>query len=518
MENENNNIFGENDENKYSENTENIDEITADETSDGGTNDEDMQPEEETRAMRKLRIRDEKRRAKASRAYDKRKRRQARIFEKYGIDADYAASETSIIRTIVRVLKKRYVSLLLMTAIVTAALGEYYYIASFDTASTVMMLNYEESSKGMAPNQARFNISDFGSMTVMRRAVETAGLENVIAPEDLAECVSVSPTHIKNTDDADNYYISTSYYIYYRQPKEITEISAENMLDVICNSYKELFFNEYTMNPEILSYDYDEVKDMDYTDIASLFSTRIGELDRYLSMRADEGGEFTSSETGETFGSLRKLVANLKDYDLDTYNAYIWESGVVRDKSRYENTLDYLNYNYSREKNKSYNEYDIRRDVIGYFSTAMSTSILIPTYNSKQEFYMSRTKTGVDYLASEAAYYLQNAKDLNLKQEKNKDRIEKLKNSSGASTEKAEGMIANMIKEFKRIEQLAVVTDREYINQKTRNYISFKSDSDSFLKRLPMDKLGMVAIAFFCAALFAYYKELRSVIRRPYTK
>ena len=56
--------------------------------------------------------------------------------------------------------------------------------------------------------------------------------------------------------------------------------------------------------------------------------------------------------------------------------------------------------------------YDVRLEAIEMYNAFMTRFVLIPTYDTDKEFYMSRTKVGVDYFAAEAKEHLASAAQL----------------------------------------------------------------------------------------------------------
>lgn len=452
-----------------------------------------------------------KRKEKNKHPRQTREERLQALYAKYEITPD-GPTNSSTAHIMLKVFSKRYLALFLLCLLIFLCLCTYYYIDSFRTASTVMTLNYEESAKGLTPNNTRFNVYDITSNEVLNQAIQYAGLENKVTPEELSKNLTVSETYTREATD-ENYYITTSYVLRLQKPRHITSISANDMLELICKAYKDRFYNSYTINTSVLSRDYDDLDDMEYTEIGSLFSMRASQINRYLAMREKERTSYTSEETGESFNSLDKLINNLVDYQIADYNAYIWENGIVKDADNYRATLNYTNDQLSKEQVTNYNEFAIRKDTINVFSSPMSTSILIPTYNKKMEFYMARTKTGVDYLASEADYYLDTSEKLKQGIAKNVDRLAKVTDAPAEQKKKADTMIAEISKELQRIERLVTTTDKEYMAQKTRNYLTFDVREQSLLYRLHIKRVVALCFLFFVLAFFAFYKEYKLALK-----
>lgn len=458
---------------------------------------------------------DEKKQARrekrAARADAKAERRAA----KYGITEDYSDEDGFKLKIAGIVLKKRLVSMILVTVIFALSLSVVGYVRGLNVSRATMMLNYEQSVNGLAPNETRFNISDFTSDEVINLIIKNAGLENVITTEEMRNSITVRAVINKKPTDEKSYYIPTTFRITLNKPKQIRDISADNMLTVVCDTFSEYFHSCYTTNMQILTGDYDDLDKMEYSQVGSFFTLRIEALTDYLNMRNKESGSFKSEETDETFRTIKKMVDNLKNYNLSNYNSYVWENGVVLNNKRYVNTLNYLNTTWGREELESYNEYYIRREVIRYYNDIMATSILVPTINTKKNFYMARTKTGVDYLASDAGYYLAVSENLDKKIEINKDKLSKIDGDpTAAEIKKANSMIEDIKNELIRIEKLAVETDKEYNATHAKNYITFTQDKLTIFDRIPKKAVLVAAALFFVFSFYVYYMECIYLTKR----
>ena len=80
-------------------------------------------------------------------------------------------------------------------------------------------------------------------------------------------------------------------------------------------------------------------------------------------------------------------------------------------------------------------EYAVRQDGISKYDEAMIGTVMIPAINDKDEYYMSRTNIGIDYLAKDAEVNLSAAKDTLKEIEINNDIIAKI--SAGNPTVEA---------------------------------------------------------------------------------
>ena len=103
------------------------------------------------------------------------------------------------------------------------------------TAKMMIALNYEEATRGLYPNNTRFNISLIKSEDVLDRAIAKAGLEGQVTAQDMAENITAWASNVNGMQlpsDTTNYKIATTYTITY----ERTTRSAPASRPEICSA------------------------------------------------------------------------------------------------------------------------------------------------------------------------------------------------------------------------------------------------------------------------------------------
>ena len=88
------------------------------------------------------------------------------------------------------------------------------------------------------------------------------------------------------------------------------------------------------------------------------------------------------------------------------------EKGLSRHRNTYQSRMQYANRLLDTDQKKDMAAHDVRIEAIDMYNAFMTRFVLIPTYDTDQEFYMSRTKVGVDYFADEAKELLESATKL----------------------------------------------------------------------------------------------------------
>ena len=397
---------------------------------------------------------------------------------------------------------KRWYLFLAAFLIVFLAMCGFHYVRSHRTAGTVLSLDYAEASKGLTPNQTRFNIFEIQSSEVMERLIDYAGLEGKIAPAELSKCISVQATHDKSIRDSVN-YISTSFVVRFKNNGAVSGRTAEDMLSLLCKAYREYFVEHYGYNHSILSFDIHDLKFSDeYLMKVDLLELKCSQLEKYVQLRRRESKNFQDPETGTTFSALEQRVNNFYAYDLARLRSYIIENGIVNDRAgmdgmlKYKIRMDRLMYN------KMMAAYDEDNRGIQMYDAAMSAIVMIPTQDQTRNYYMSRTKTGMDNMALHADAQLRYATERLEEIDYNNYLTEKLKTSISDRTkkEKTDAMIHEMEASLDQLAADIQALDSAYTSTKARNYISFSADREGFTERIGLMRSLLCAVLVFIAA------------------
>ena len=395
---------------------------------------------------------------------------------------------------------KRRIMVLVSFLIISIALCGFQYYKNLHTASTILSLDYEAASKGLTPNQTRFNIFEIRSSEVMERVIEYAGLEGMITPNELSECISVQATHNKNISSDVN-YISTSYVISFTDNGTVGERTPEDMLSLLCKAYREYFVEHYGFNHSILSFEANNLKFNDeYLMAVDLLELKCSQLENYVQLRSRESKNYQDPDTGITFSDLEQRAKNIYDYDLAKLRSYIIENGIANDRTELVSLLDYKIRMDHLMYDKMMAAYEEDNKGIQMYDAAMSAPVMIPTQDQTMNYYMSRTKTGMDNMAIHADGQLMGAAERMEQITYNTYLTEKLKTneSDRVKTGKADTMIRDIGASLDKLASDIQEVDSAYTNAKARNYIGFSDDAVGFA-----DQIGLV-FSLLCAALILF--------------
>ena len=384
------------------------------------------------------------------------------------------------------------------------------YTGSFNKKSVVLSLNYEEASKVQNPNLTRYNVYELKSDRVMERVISNAGLQDVLTPTELSEHIDIAENSSGKTidpNDSSTYYISTSYTVSYRMNREIKNISVDDMMTLICKSYNDMFHEEYVGTKSVLKYDLGDIEGKEYIEIAKLFTNKSDQMLRYIQQRIEENATYRSDITGQSFQTIKKMIQNVQNYSIKKYSAFVLESGLSRNKDHYIRTLNYKNDMLNINYQKFMIDYNVRKQQVQDYDSAMIGTVMVPSINEKQEYYMSRTNTGTDYLTKEADYSLSQGNAVDRDIIDNNDIIAKV-NASTADEEsykKADELIKTVDEELKQVANTADTTDKEYIKHTTKDYLTFTEYTGSGNKMFILETVIGTAVVFFIILCAVYY-------------
>ena len=330
---------------------------------------------------------------------------------------------------------------------------------SFNKKSVVLSLNYEE------------------------RVISNAGLQDVLTPTELSEHIDIAENSSGKTidpNDSSTYYISTSYTVSYRMNREIKNISVDDMMTLICKSYNDMFHEEYVGTKSVLKYDLGDIEGKEYIDIAKLFTNKSDQMLRYIQQRIEENATYRSEITGQSFQTIKKMIQNVQNYSIKKYSAFVLESGLSRNKDHYIRTLNYKNDMLNINYQKFMIDYNVRKQQVQDYDSAMIGTVMVPSINEKQEYYMSRTNTGTDYLTKEADYSLSQGNAVDRDIIDNNDIIAKV-NASTADEES-----------YKKADT-------------TKDYLTFTEYTGSGNKMFILETVIGTAVVFFIILCAVYY-------------
>ena len=412
----------------------------------------------------------------------------------------------ALIELVLRGLWQHRFVYLTILILVTCSTSLVMYRQKARTAKMLVALNYEEATRGLYPNNTRFNISLIKSEDVLDRAIAKAGLEGQITALDMADHITALASNVNGMQlpsGTTSYKIATTYTITYEKNDELgPRISARDMLGLIVEAYKEAFYEDYTYVEVGIAPDWSECEEQEYMEIGSFFEKECRKLRRFLNTNANENGTYRSARTGETFTSLRQKVDNFISIDLEKYDSYVLQSGLSKNRERYISKLEYENFLKNIDYQKFMAEYQNRLHTIEIYDSALTAVVLIPTLDTQNNFYMSRTKVAIDYQATAAESANSNGNDTLAVIQKNEYAIRQMRSqtaNSSSSLATAQSMIQDMKQKLETLIETTKILNKEYVRYKTKNYLTISFEERSLADELSLKWVILADGAAFCA-------------------
>ncbi len=390
-----------------------------------------------------------------------------------------------------------------LTVVFAIAFLLLYYSASGNTASAIITLNYSEASNGQNSNQTRFNMSDIISNDVLELAIEKGALEGV-TPDALKEALSVVPTVQGDSYLQEGYHISTEFEIQYNATSRTKHLNAYQLMDLLVDAYEQYYIEQYADNFDVLNMTFEpqtQFADMDYLDIVSYLEQKCYAIEDYMYVLASASPSFVSSK-GNTFTSLAEKAQQIVDVQLDNnLRSYLLFNSVSKNAADYISRLNYENSLTEYERRKMLASYEIRNEAVQMYSEEMTRIVLVPTWDEAGDYYMGRTKVGIDALSMEAQEYSGWAASCTKTLESNNTIIRSMEqaNSSG-NNEVVDQMIAEICASLEEIAKVAKDTGREYSASRMNGCIFSAVRTDSVFKGFVYGSI--LALLFFIVLNF----------------
>ena len=359
--------------------------------------------------------------------------------------------------------------------------GVVWLVATKPEPQLVVSLRYAEASDGLAPDGTRLSIMDILSDEVVQNVADKTGYP---------DAASLSHNYALRIG-TESVYTTTTYRLEY-DDGNLFDHNDVKMLNALGEAYEEYFQKRYGNNVNALSIR--ETDEQEYIIIKDYLETEAYRIYRYLEKREVEDGKYLDAN-GVSFSDLKKEAYAIINTDISNLNAYIVESGAVVNRDRAMEYLQYKKHDKEREFAQYMNHYTANSEVLAMYDSAMSAIVMIPTVNKDNEYYMSRTKTGIDYLTEEAETALAEAQLINRKIQEIERYMENVQ--EGEPSRRVEELITNIRERLNALSLKAAAFDNAYSDYRTAGMIRVdvsEAEGFWFAKKA-------VLIAALCAAV-----------------
>ena len=311
--------------------------------------------------------------------------------------------------------------------------------------SAVIKLNYSLANSGENPNGTRFSSRDILSDEVLTAVKKDMGLH--MSNSELASCFYVGSSYDNTPVNTEEPKVATQYRLVITRNASRKLINGRKLLKCTLKEYRKYFEGNLSKNDKALSVDFSDMNDLDYSEVADFIEMNTSRMQGFLGDYAWKKAGYHTKD-GETFASLSAEIDDFNNVELENYRSFIQEKGISKDPVEMKSTAAVKKIDLGNAYHRQMARYDVNCDAIKMYANEMATVVLVPTDDKTNQFYMSRTKIGVDYFASDAAAALSQAK-LKDEQLKENERTASVSGGSAEDRKQADRMIEEMKKDIK---------------------------------------------------------------------
>lgn len=391
-----------------------------------------------------------------------------------------------------RLFKRKYFLLMLTALVAFSIFGEmYHYFILSNIRVMKISLNYPGAEQGLNPDGSRFNVSEMATEKIIDEAKQGLEMEK-LSYEDIKKRLFITTKFSQSkmdevTSDVRNglrsSYVPTTFHVYYSQKNKLAKNETYEFLEALAKSYQKHFFNKHAENNTLLDYKPASMdfSGYDYSEIYQILNDRSDEMLELLSDHLDENRGFRSHDN-LNFGTLKDELTNFKEVKLEKFYSYVVQNNISKNRPAYINKLSYLIDKNTIKYNKHMQASDISKTALYNYESKIAAIAFVPSVDNVNSYYMSKTKTGIDDLANQSYKDGMEAKQVSKKIDEYDSRLNKLKKSKNSSDEllnNTERYLTEILEDMNKLSEKTVALDNEYLNYKTKDYISYEMGEKS---------------------------------------
>lgn len=404
------------------------------------------------------------------------------------------------------VLRKHFLKILLISIALVAVACLAFYVLSFRTATAILTFKYPNASDGLYPNGTYFNAYNIFTPEILNTAISNAGLEGIVFQEELSEGLTIRP---RSSPDL----ITTQFNVSFSRGSDVNlgAVTPDGMLQSILYAYIDYFHATYSSDQLALNLDLVDKGYLEYTDIVDYYNIYLNQLQKYLRAQQENNKDYLSSD-GTSFQDFINIIEQYRITFLKEVEAIISEHGVTNDKEAYLDRVEYRlwnltnSYNYNRQMNQLYN------DIIRDYEARLTGVVFIPSLDSERQFYMSKTKVGIDLYTIKATEYEEQAEEIQRKINQLNQYLLMINSEESASMdaentarvdallEQFRAQLSATMDEIKRVE-------KEFSQFKNHSYVTVKISERGLLDR--SNAKMVVLVMALLDAVFVFVLAIR---------
>ena len=386
-----------------------------------------------------------------------------------------------------RLFRKKYICIVVIVTMLFGIFGYMYNVLVVNRQkSMIIEFNYPGAEKGLNPDGSIFEISDLKSPEVIEKAKEGLKDKSIDTEFLLSRIFITSKVTGQSLDkiisavhnEQNLIYMPTTFYVYYSQKNKFSKNESDIFMENLSKAYTEHFKEKYTEKNDILIYDPEQYDffGKDYLEIYTIFKNKVDSMYEFINNHRSENRAFYSEDKAN-LGMAAKKIESFRDINLEKFYAYVVQNGISKNNMETIKRTDYLISDTTFDYDKLNDAAQIGNMALEQYESGIIAVAFIPSIDAKRNYYMSRTKTGLDDLTKKSydngISASRKLKDI----EYYKSIYEKFSGIRATAGNKrliAESMMINLSDELAQISQEVLKIDDEYLEHKAMNYFNIR--------------------------------------------
>lgn len=355
------------------------------------------------------------------------------------------------------VLIKDYVSkhkvksaLAILVILVVSGIAVYIKVKSRNYSMNVSLV-YQDASNGKNPNGTRYDPYLILSDEVLDPVEKELGFE-------VDDKVWIRPAG--NTKGES---IATEYTLYCKDTD-----SCPVVLIKIAENYTKYFETHYTMNDSILKYESPDKK-LDYIEITDYLEKETNKITTFISKQLKKDDSWYADD-GSNYQDLLEYGENILKIDIANLRAYITETGITENPETIRQSFEYRNLLLDIDRKNLKSQYENRKTAIELYDPTLFPTISVPSVTTG-EYYVTTTKTGLDYIYDAASVFSEEAYKLQKTISKNELVVRNMKEINYGT--KTEQKIQEIERKINYLIEQTKALDEKYKKNKRTQYLVF---------------------------------------------
>ena len=372
---------------------------------------------------------------------------------------------------VVFVLRKFFGWILIFSVVIFLAFCLWSYNGSPRSTSVVLTFTYPNASEGLFPNGSYFNAYDIFTDDIIENGIREAGLEDMVNTGDVADEISVHPRSNASL-------LTTQFLVTYdaKHNDKLGAVSAEGLLQSIVYAYIDHFHNTYSNDQLVLNLNIEDDDKLEYIDYVKYYNSALIQLKKYLRSQQDNNKDFVSSD-GTTFQDLINILERYRLTSLKEIEAIITERGVTHDRNAYIARLNYELWDKSIAYTLNRNMQELYNKILEDYESELTSVVFVPALDSNREFYMSKTKVGIDNYSLKVTNYEEAAEEIKRQIDKTSLNISTIEDSVNTSmaavnTQRVDNSLAILKEQIDATMNEIRIVEKEYSKYKNHNYVT----------------------------------------------